>query len=158
MTIEEMQPTDWPACARIYEEGMEVGTFETDVPAWDRWDETHLLSPRLVARENGSVLGWAALSPFSSRRAYRGVAEDSVYVGWAARGRGVGRALLQELVSRAEADGIWTVQAGILDGNAASVALHAACGFRIVGTRERLAQKQGAWHDVVLMERRSSVV
>jgi len=156
VTIEEMQPSDWPACARIYEEGLDVGTFENEVPSWDAWDATHLDSPRLIAREHGAVLGWAALAPFSDRRCYRGVAEDSVYVGWAARGRGVGRALLQELVRRSDDEGVWTIQAGIMEGNDASVALHAACGFRVVGTRERIAQKHGIWRDVVLMERRAT--
>jgi phosphinothricin acetyltransferase len=155
VTIEEMQPVDWTVCARIYEEGLDVGTFENDVPSWEAWDASHLESPRLVARENGAILGWAALAPVSSRFCYRGVAENSVYVGWAARGRGVGRALLDELVQRSEDVGIWTLQAGIMDGNAASVALHAACGFRIVGTRERLAEKHGVWKDVILMERRA---
>jgi phosphinothricin acetyltransferase len=155
VTIEEMEPVDWTACARIYEEGLDVGTFENEVPSWDDWDATHLESPRLVARENGAILGWAALAPVSSRFCYRGVAENSVYVGWAARRRGVGRALLEELVRRAEDEGIWTIQSGIMDGNEGSVALHAACGFRVVGTRERLAQKHGVWRDVILMERRA---
>jgi phosphinothricin acetyltransferase len=158
VTIEEMRPADWPACARIYEEGMDVGTFEDEVPSWESWDATHLGAPRLVARENGSILGWAALAPVSRRPCYRGVAENSVYVGWAARGRGVGRALLDELVRQSEDEGVWTIQAGIMNGNDASIALHRACGFRIVGTRERLARKNGVWRDVVLMERRSNAV
>jgi L-amino acid N-acyltransferase YncA len=158
VTIEEMRKGDWPVCARIYEEGLDAGTFENDVPEWEAWDASHLAAPRLVARENGSILGWAALAPVSSRHCYRGVAENSVYVGWAARGRGVGRALLEELVRQSEDEGVWTIQAGIIEGNAASVALHAACGFRIVGTRERIAQKHGVWRDVILMERRSAAV
>jgi phosphinothricin acetyltransferase len=156
VTIEEMQPADWPACARIYEEGLDVGTFENDVPSWEAWDPAHLDAPRLIARENGAVLGWAALAPVSSRFCYRGVVESSIYVGWAARGRGVGRTLLDELVRRSEDGGIWTIQAGIMDGNDASIALHASCGFRIVGTRDRIAQKHGVWRDVIVMERRSS--
>jgi L-amino acid N-acyltransferase YncA len=155
VTIEEMQPADWPACAHIYEEGLDVGTFEDDVPSWEAWDDAHLAAPRLVARENGSILGWAALAPVSQRRCYGGVAENSVYVGWAARGRGVGRALLEELVRQSEHEGVWTIQAGIMDGNEASIALHEACGFRVVGVRERIAQKNGVWRDVVLMERRA---
>ena len=155
MTIEEMRADDWAACARIYEEGLDVGTFEDDVPSWEVWDSAHLAAPRLVARENGAVVGWAALSPVSTRRCYRGVVENSIYVGWPARGRGVGRALLSELVRRADDEGVWTIQAGIMDSNDASVALHSACGFRIVGTRERLAQKHGVWRDVLVMERRS---
>ncbi len=151
-----MRPDDWAACARIYEEGLDVGTFEDEVPSWETWDATHLAAPRLVARENGAVVGWAALSPVSNRRCYRGVVESSVYVGWPARGRGVGRALLSELVTQADDEGIWTIQAGVMDGNDASVALHIACGFRIVGTRERLAQKHGVWRDVLVLERRSA--
>jgi L-amino acid N-acyltransferase YncA len=158
VTVEEMLPADWPACARIYEEGLDVGTFEDEVPSWEEWDATHLEAPRLVARENGALLGWAALAPSSRRACYRGVVENSVYVGWAARGRGVGRTLLEELVRRADDAGLWTIQAGIFPENEASIALHTRCGFRIVGTRERIAQKRGRWRDVVLMERRSTVV
>jgi L-amino acid N-acyltransferase YncA len=158
VTVEEMRPEDWPACARIYEEGLDLGTFEDEVPSWEAWDAGHLAEPRLVARENGAVLGWAALAPTSTRACYRGVVENSVYVGWAARGRGVGRTLLAELVRRADDAGLWTIQAGIFVGNDASVALHARCGFRVVGTRERIARKRGEWRDVVVMERRSPFV
>jgi phosphinothricin acetyltransferase len=155
VTIEEMAAEDWPVCALIYEEGLDVGTFEESVPSWKEWDATHLSEPRLVAREGDEILGWAALGPVSRRPCYRGVTENSVYVARSARGRGVGRALLEELVRRADEVGVWTIQAGILAGNGASVALHERCGFRIVGTRERIAKKRGAWRDVVLMERRS---
>jgi L-amino acid N-acyltransferase YncA len=158
VTIEEMRAEDWPACARIYEDGLELGTFEETVPSWAAWDETHLREPRLVARDGDAVLGWAALAPASRRACYRGVTENSVYVARTARGRGVGRALLAELVERADALGIWTITAGILVGNDASVALHERCGFRLVGARERIAQKRGEWRDVVLMERRSPAV
>jgi len=157
VTIEEMTPADWPDVARIFGEGLDDGTFEDEVPDWRAWDDTHLEAPRLVARDGGTVVGWAALAPFSRRACYRGVAENSVYVARASRGRGAGRALLEELVRRAEAAGIWTIQAGILAGNDASVALHERCGFRVVGTRERIARKDGAWRDVVLMERRSGL-
>ena len=112
-------------------------------------------SPRLVARDDDAVVGWAALAPVSGRECYRGVTENSVYVAPEARGRGVGQALLDELVRRADAEGVWTIQAGILAGNDASVALHERCGFRVVGIRERIAQKRGEWRDVVLMERRA---
>jgi L-amino acid N-acyltransferase YncA len=152
--IDDLRAEDWPVCARIYEAGLDVGTFEETVPSWEEWDEAHLTSPRLVAREE-TVLGWAALAPVSGRDCYRGVTENSVYVAPAARGRGVGRVLLDELVRRADAEGVWTIQAGILAGNDASIALHERCGFRVVGIRERLAQKGGAWRDVVLMERRA---
>ena len=153
-----MLPSDWPAVARIYEEGLDLGTFEETVPDWPEWNQAHLPAPRLVAREHDDVLGWAALAPFSRRDCYRGVTENSVYVARAARGRGVGRTLLRELCRRADDAGIWTIQAGIFAGNDASLRLHEACGFRIVGTRERIAKKRGEWRDVVLLERRSGVV
>ena len=156
--VDAMAPEDWPAVAAIYAEGLEAGTFETEVPSWERWDETHLAAPRLVARLGGGVCGWAALSPVSHRHAYRGVTEDSVYVARRARGTGVGRALLTELVRRADEAGIWTIQASCFPENAASIRLHESCGFRVVGTRERIAQRGGVWRDVVLLERRSPAV
>ncbi len=158
MTIEALLPADWPAVRAIYEEGLDVGTFEELVPTWDEWDRGHLVWPRLVAREEGTVVGWAALAPYSERACYRGVAEDSIYVARSARGRGVGGALLAELVREAEGAHIWTIQASILAGNEPSVALHRRCGFRIVGVREKLARKRGEWSDVVLMERRSAAL
>lgn len=158
MTIAELLPAHWPAVAQIYADGLDAGTFEERVPGWDEWDAGHLAAPRLVGIVEGSVAGWAALSPVSRRECYRGVAEVSVYVARSARRRGIGRALLAELVRRADDAGIWTIQAGILAGNEPSVGLHAACGFRVIGTRERIAQKRGEWLDVVLMERRSEVV
>jgi phosphinothricin acetyltransferase len=156
ITIEEMRGEHWPAVARIYEEGLELGTFEETVPSWEEWDARHLPSPRLVAIEV-EVLGWAALAPVSGRKVYGGVTEDSVYVAAETRGRGVGRALLEELVRLADSRGVWTIEARILDGNHPSVLLHEHCGFRHVGIRERIAKKRGAWRDVVLMERRSPV-
>jgi phosphinothricin acetyltransferase len=158
VTIDDLRPEHWPDVSRIYEEGLDLGTFEESIPSWEEWDAGHLFAPRLVSLESGRVTGWAALTPVSRRECYRGVAEVSVYVARDARGRGVGKGLLQELLRRADEDGIWTVQAGILSGNDASVALHAACGFRVVGTRERIARKRGEWRDVVLMERRSDLV
>ena len=158
MTIGDLLPHHWAEAARIYEEGLDLGTFEERVPSWEEWDAGHLPAPRLVMVDGDRVLGWAALAPVSARDCYRGVTENSVYVALDARGRGVGGALLRELVVRADELGIWTIQAGILAGNDASVALHTGCGFRVVGTRERIARKRGDWRDVVLMERRSEVV
>jgi phosphinothricin acetyltransferase len=142
---------------RAYAEGIATGdaTFESDVPSWERWDAAHS-ALRLVAENDGHVVGWAALSPYSARRCYRGVAEESVYVAEAARGRGVGRVLLGELVARAEADGYWTLLAGIFPENTASVALHTALGFRVVGTHVGLGEKDGVFRDVLLLERRST--
>jgi phosphinothricin acetyltransferase len=158
--IAEMTATHWPAVREIYAEGIATGnaTFEAQAPDWALWDARHLPAPRLVAYLGPELVGWAALSPYSAREVYRGVAEVSVYVTAAARGRGVGRALLQELAARSEAAGIWTLQAGIFAENAASLALHRACGFRVVGRRERLGQMHGVWRDVMLLERRSAVV
>ena len=142
----------------IYEQGIAGGnaTFETEAPSWDDWDRTHLEGHRLVALQDDKVVGWAALSPVSERCVYAGVAENSVYVADEAQGRGVGRGLLEELIAGAERDGIWTIQTGIFPENEASIELHKRCGFRVVGTRERLGQHHGVWRDVVFMERRSA--
>lgn len=158
MTIDALLPADWPAVRAIYEEGLDIGTFEELVPTWEEWDSGHLVWPRLVAREGGEVIGWAALAPYSERSCYRGVAENSIYIARRARGRGVGRALLERLCAEADAAQIWTIQAGILAANEASIELHATCGFRLVGVREKLARKRGEWSDVVLMERRSGLI
>ena len=158
MTIDALLPDDWPDVLRIYKEGIDVGTFEELIPTWHEWDSGHLVWPRLVAREDGAILGWAALAPYSQRSCYRGVAENSIYIAREARGRGIGRALLERLCTEAEGAHIWTIQAGILSGNEASVSLHESCGFRVVGVREKLARKRGEWRDVILMERRSAQV
>jgi L-amino acid N-acyltransferase YncA len=142
----------------IFEEGIASGlaTFETEAPSWEDWDGAH--SGGLVAEEDGEVVGWAALSPYSSRPCYAGVAEESVYVAAQARGRGVGRALLGALVDMSEQAGIWTLQAGVFPENRASVTLHLGCGFRAVGLRERIGRLNGEWRDVLLLERRSEVI
>ncbi len=160
IALAAMLPAHWPEVQAIYCQGIATGhaTFETDAPTWEAWDRQHLPTPRLVALGPAGILGWAALSPVSGRYVYRGVAEVSVYVAETARGQGVGRALLGALVSASEADGIWTLQAGIFPENTASIALHRACGFRIVGVRQRLGQMGGGWRDVALLERRSATV
>ena len=154
--ISQMLPKHWPEVERIYLEGIATGnaTFETESPGWENWDAKHHRHSRLIALEGIGLLGWAALSPVSTRRVYTGVAEVSIYVAETARGRGVGRALLAALVEQAEANGIWTLQAGIFPENLASIALHKAYGFREVGVRERIGQLRGRWRDVVLLERR----
>jgi phosphinothricin acetyltransferase len=155
--IQPLRPADWPAVRAIYEAGIATGdaTFETAAPTWAAWDAAHLPGHRLLARDGDRVLGWAALAPVSDRCAYAGVAEDSIYVAPQAQGRGVGRALLGALVASAERAGIWTVQTGIFPENQASVRLHQACGFRVVGVRERIGRLHGRWRDVLLLERRS---
>jgi phosphinothricin acetyltransferase len=157
--IEAMTDADADAVLAIYAEGIATGvaTFETAVPDWRRWNAGHRREPRLVARDvGGTVLGWTALSSWSGRAVYAGVCWESVYVAAAARGRGVGRSLLEALIPAAEAAGVWTLIAGIQAENAASVRLHESIGFRRVGVHERLAlDAAGDWRDVVLMERRS---
>jgi L-amino acid N-acyltransferase YncA len=169
-----MPPDLWPAVREIYQEGIATGnaTFETELPDWDKWDSSHRKNCRLIALEpvgegfsdllftldNVPVLGWAALSPVSSRRVYADVAEVSVYVASAARGRGIGTALLNALVQESEVNGIWTLEAGIFPENRASIALHKSCGFRKVGVRRRIGKLGDTWRDVLLMERRGSTV
>src|SRR5687768_6744424 len=150
VAVRPMDARRWPEVRRIFAEGIATGdaTFETAPPEWEAWDRAHRPDGRFVALEGDSVLGWAALSPVSGRCVYAGVAEVSVYVAAAARGRGVGRALLDALVAASEAAGTWTLQAGIFPENVASLQLHERCGFRVVGRRERLGQHHGRWRDV----------
>jgi L-amino acid N-acyltransferase YncA len=149
------------AVLAVYRQGIETGnaTFETEVPTWEAFDRARLAAHRLVALDGGEVLGWAATSAVSSRPVYAGVLEVGVYVRAEARGRGVGRALLDALIASTEAAGVWTLQAGIFPENTASLALHAAAGFRVVGTRERIGRTpEGRWRDVTMLERRSKQV
>ena len=155
-----MTPQDWPVVREIYQQGIDTGqaTFETEAPDWEQWNAQHRADCRLVAEEEGQVVGWAALTAVSERCVYGGVAEVSVYVAETAWGRGIGKALLQALIASSEQAGIWTLQAGIFPENRASLALHQSSGFRVFGVRERLGQLFGTWRDVVLLERRSPVV
>lgn len=160
-TVRDLRPDDWPEVRRIYEEGIATGnaTFEEEPPTWEAFDAGRLAVPRLVAEgPGGAVLGWATLSPVSSRCVYGGVAEVSVYVAAAARGQGVGSLLLGALVDRSEEEGLWTLQAGIFPENEATLALHRKHGFREVGRRERIGRMDGRWRDTLLLERRSAVV
>ena len=134
-----------------------LATFETEVPSWEAWDRVHLPDHRLVAELLGEVVGFAALSPASTRRCYAGVVENTVYVARSARGRGIGRSLLERLIAGARAAGLWTIQTSIFPENRASVALHLRCGFRIVGARERIGRRDGLWRDTLLLERRSEL-
>ena len=160
ISIGALRPEHWPEVARIYGEGIATGnaTFETEVPAWGRWDSAHLPEHRFAAIRTGEVVGWAAVVPVSDRCVYGGVVEVSVYVATTSRGQGVGKLLLRELIPSTEAAGIWTIQAGIFPENTASARLHEQCGFELVGRRKRLGMLHGAWRDVLLLERRSEVV
>jgi L-amino acid N-acyltransferase YncA len=154
-----MGPGDWPHVASIYAAGIATrnATFETEVPSYEHWDAAHLPEHRFVATDNGGVVGWVALTAYSDRCCYGGVADLSVYVDPGAQGRGIGTALLERLVASAGAGGIWTLQAGVFPENEASLALHRRCGFRVVGTRQRIGRLDGLWRDVVLLERRSKL-
>jgi L-amino acid N-acyltransferase YncA len=154
-----MTKAHWAAVRAIYAEGIATGhaTFETEVPEWAAWEERFLPDTRRVALREETVEGWSALSAASQRRVYAGVAEVSIYVAAGARGQGVGRLLLEDLIQHSESLGIWTLQAGIFPENEASIRLHRRCGFREVGVRERLGSLHGRWRDVLLMERRSRV-
>lgn len=154
-----MSEVHWPTVREIYLAGIASGnaTFETQAPEWDEWDAKHLGFARLVAIGDREVKGWAALSAVSTRKVYRGVAENSVYVAPAAQGLGLGRLLLQRLIEESEANGIWTLQNSIFPENIASIRLHRSCGFREVGQRERIAQLNGVWRSTIFMERRSAV-
>jgi L-amino acid N-acyltransferase YncA len=159
LKIERMAAADWSAVREIYLEGIATGnaTFERTAPEWEVWHVTHIAEGRIVARLDGDVVGWAALTLVSSRCVYAGVAEVSIYVAERMQGRKIGKRLLEALIEESEKHGIWTLQAGIFPENAASVELHNRCGFRVVGVREKLGKMGGEWRDVVLMERRSKL-
>lgn len=160
--IRTMQPEDFEDVAKIYHQGIQTGiaTFQTDIPSWEAWDNSHIKTCRLVAvTEEGQIVGWVALSPVSSRCVYGGVAEISVYVDQNFRKKGIGILLLESLISASEEQGFWTLQAGVFAHNSASLNLHLAAGFKKVGVRERIGRtSNGIWQDTVLLERRSKVV
>ena len=141
MTITALLPAHWAAVKTIYEAGLATGnaSFQTSAPSWEEWDKTHMVHSRLVAQDD-VILGWAALTPVSGRCVYAGVAEVSVYIDPAYRGQGVGKALLQALITESEAGGIWTLQAGIFPENSASIRLHKSAGFRQIGIREKIGK------------------
>lgn len=156
VTVRAMTDNDWGAVRTIYSEGIATGDapFETDVPAQDQLAEKWLPGHRWIADIDGDVAGWATLTAVSARDCYRGVAENSVYVGEQFRGRGVGKSLMHKQVTEADAAGLWMLQTSIFPENRASIALHHASGYRTVGIRERIAQFGGVWRDTVLLERR----
>jgi phosphinothricin acetyltransferase len=159
--INQMKETDWLQVSDIYTEGIDtkIATFQSAAPSWEDWNNGHCKTCRLVAKVGEEILGWAALSPVSSRCVYAGVAELSIYISNKFRGQKVGTVLLEELIKLSEENGYWTLQSGIIRENIASLNLHNKCGFREIGYREKLGKMDnGTWHDVVLVERRSKVV
>jgi phosphinothricin acetyltransferase len=164
-SIDKMVSDDWGQVRSIYLDGIATGnaTFEAESPGWDDWDSSHIQECRLVARAGNTILGWAGLSPVSSRCVYSGVAEISVYVATKYQRIGVGGKLLAALIEASENNGIWTLQAGIFPENIDSINLHKRYGFRDVGRMEKLSKMtygphKGAWRDVILLERRSKSV
>ena len=155
--LRPLEAADWDAVADIYWDGIRDGlaSFETAIPSWEEWSAAHPPKLRLVAEAGFSVAGWIAAAPVSTRRAYRGVVEHSVYVANDWRRKGVGHRLLGGLIERCDAEGIWTIQTSVFPENRASLALHRGCGFREVGVRERIGKRDGLWRDTVLLERRS---
>lgn len=157
--IRDFDPSDWDAVNSIYKQGIEtnLATFQTSCPTYAEWDNSHLAFCRSVYEQNCIVVGWAALSPVSSRCVYSGVAELSIYIAGSARASGIGTKLLNKTIEESRTHGIWTLQSGIISDNTASIRLHLKCGFREVGYREKIARNaQGEWKSTVMMERRSS--
>ena len=160
MKFRELIAQDWQQVKEIYEEGIATGnaTFQSAAPDWDEWDQSHVKNSRIVAVDDASnILGWAALTPVSSRCVYAGVAEVSVYVSDKARGKGIGKSLLKELIHQSEQNGFWTLTAGIFPENEASLKIHQQAGFKVLGIRERIGKMNGEWRNTVLLERRSDV-
>ncbi len=156
----KMEASDWEVVSKIYAEGIATGfaTFETNTPTYEAWDAAHMSTCRIVAFEDEKILGWAALSPVSSRCVYGGVAEVSVYVGQDSRGKGAGKLLMETLIKESEAEGLWTIQSGIFPENKGSIELHKKVGFRYIGKRARVGKLAGEWKDNLLFERRSETV
>lgn len=156
-TIRPMKLDDWGEVVEIYYQGIQTNnaTFNTACPSYDEWDKSHVKDCRLVADYDGEVAGWAAISPYSSRECYKGVAEVSIYVDVNHSGKGVGEMLMRKLLEESENNGFWTIQSSIMQNNAASLRLHEKCGFRTIGFRERIAKDRfGLWRNTVIMEHR----
>jgi phosphinothricin acetyltransferase len=158
-----MLAADAEAVLRIYQAGLDSGlaSYETVAPAWAAFDRGKLTLHRFVAVDQGSVVGWVAVSPVSTRPVYAGIVEHSVYVDQGYQRHGAGLALLHTLIESTEEAGIWTIQSGVFPENTASLRLHERAGFRTIGIRQHPGRDQkpgGAWRDVVLIERRSSTV
>ncbi|MEJ5962935.1 GNAT family N-acetyltransferase [Pedobacter immunditicola] len=159
MQIVEMLPSYWDDVKLIYQQGIATkqATFQTEAPSWEEWDKSHIPAFRYIAIINDTIAGWAALTPVSSRCVYAGVAEVSVYIHEDYRGKGVGKSLLQKLITETEKANIWTLQAGIFPENLSSITLHEKLGFRQVGYREKIGKMDGVWRDTILLERRSKI-
>lgn len=154
--VRDLDKNDWEHVSDIYKIGIQSrnATFETDAPDWEYWNNGKLSFGRLVAEIEGRIAGWVALSPYSSRQVYSGVVEVGIYVDPDFQGNGIGSALLENVLSVCKKEGVWTVQASIFPENDASLALHQKFDFRVVGRREKIAQVNNKWRDVMLLEKR----
>ena len=160
MKIRTFKKSDFSSVKSIYQQGIDTGnaTFQNKAKGWNEWNASFLTTCRIVAELNEEVVGWAALSATSNRTVYNGVAEVSIYIAKNYANYGIGNSLLSELVSKSENEGIWTLQAGIFPENESSIAIHSKNGFKTIGVREKLGKMNGAWRDILFMERRSKVV
>lgn len=160
MEIKNITQDNFEQVAEIYRQGIATGiaTFQNDIPTWEEWDKSHTSYCRFAAYLDNEMVGWAALTPVSSRCVYAGVAEVSIYINSSFRGKGIGYKLLQYLIDESEKAGIWTLQSGIFPENTRSIALHEKCGFRQIGYREKIGKKNGVWKDNIIMEKRSKTV
>jgi phosphinothricin acetyltransferase len=158
--VRNMLNSDSQKVLEIYRMGLETrnATFETVVPSWQEWDAKHLRHSRFVFEEESKIAGWAALSPFSPREVYKGVAEVSIYVATGLRGKKIGSALMEKIIASSELNGIWTLVSSVFPENQATLKLHAKFGFREIGRRERIAKLDGIWRDTILLERRSIII
>lgn len=156
MNIRSFRKEDWPQVKEIYEQGIATGnaTFDTETPAFEKWVSSVADGLCLVAEDEEGIHGWVKVSKVSSRCAYAGVGEVSIYIRDRSRGKGVGKKLLQAIIEESEKKGYWTLQAGIFPENSASLSLHEKAGFRKIGVQERIGKLNGVWRDVVLLERR----
>jgi len=161
MKIDVMNPEDWPFVSNIYTQSIEKGgaSVLSQCPTYSEWDAKHHADLRFVMREEEKVIGWCALSPYSDRYAYRGVAEVSVYVDDAYQGKGIGKTLLNHTIARSEEKGIWTLFSKTFSSNVASIKLQESCGFRVVGIHEKLGHDRwGKFQDITILERRSKII
>lgn len=160
LVIRTIIKSDWEAVKSIYEKGISTGiaTFQLVPPTWEEWNDAHLKTCRIIAIRNNSVLGWTALTPVSKREVYKGVAEVSLYINEGFRGQGIGQILLEKLIQKSEGNGIWTLQSSIFPQNIPSIKVHEKLGFKTVGTREKIGQRNGIWYDNLLLERRSTII
>lgn len=160
LVFKTLEKSDWALVSKIYQEGLDTGhaSFETRDPSWEEWDNKHLKHCRIVAELNHNVIGWAALSPISSRYVYRGVAEVSIYVSNEFKGQKTGTKLLEKLIIESESHNIWTLQSGVFPENKASIAIHKNLGFREVGFREKIGKINGVWRNTILLEHRSKII